>query len=387
VTLLHSLTGASCRADTGRDGAAIGPPLEEQVRFSSGPHTLSGTLFRPASGTDHPALVVLAGSDRSARGELRMRVARNFAAHGVAALVYDSPGTGTSGGNALVQTAEDRVAEALSAAAYLRSLEGIRSTAVGLFGGSEGANIAFRACARDSTIAFVIMVSGSIGVPTLEVMRYSAEKRGREQGLPPDDILRAVTFKEIAFALLSGADAVEWPEIRARVAQWKDPAWDTFIDVARLRAEAETPEEKEVLLDSLKGVVSHFQTQPWFGAVDVANAMQRLVAMDATTFFALLESGRYSTGRDDTPVWRGRGERCPLLAIWGQDDSFLPPERGAACLLALLAESGHDDHEIIIFPDASHFLTVPGSSSDFVPGYLDTMTSWLGRHFGGAQDR
>ena len=46
------------------------------------------------------------------------------------------------------------------------------------------------------------------------------------------------------------------------------------------------------------------------------------------------------------------------------------------------AESNHRDYEIKVFPNASHFLTVPGSVTEFVPGYLDTMTHWLSRHVG-----
>jgi hypothetical protein len=44
-------------------------------------------------------------------------------------------------------------------------------------------------------------------------------------------------------------------------------------------------------------------------------------------------------------------------------------------------DSNHSDYEVIVFEDASHFLTLPGSRSDFVPGYLDTMVNWVRKRF------
>jgi len=78
----------SCRGSIGEEDETpreVSEQLrEEEVRFSSGRETLAGTLFWPASKTDCPAVVILAGSDRSKRGPLRTRIARHFAAHNVA---------------------------------------------------------------------------------------------------------------------------------------------------------------------------------------------------------------------------------------------------------------------------------------------------------------
>jgi hypothetical protein len=82
----------------------------------AGQTTLAGTLFWPTATADCPAVVILAGSDRSKRGPLRTSIAKHLAAHNVAALVYDSPGTGASTGNAVLQTRrEKRAIEALAA--------------------------------------------------------------------------------------------------------------------------------------------------------------------------------------------------------------------------------------------------------------------------------
>jgi pimeloyl-ACP methyl ester carboxylesterase len=377
---------SSCGGNVGQDGndrgataATLGP--EEEVRFTSGSTSLAGTLFWPAERIDCPAVVVLAGSDRSSRGELRTAIARHFAAHGVAAMVYDSPGTGSSSGNALLQSSADRVAEALSAVAYVQSLPGIRSTAVGLFGGSEGANIALMACAGNNGAAFVIPVSSSLGVSILDILRYSAEKKGYEQGLTPEEIAQAATFKEIAFVLLSGVEIVEWPLVESRVKQWDDPAWPAFIDLAKQRGRELTQIEKQAFLDSFRTSVGHFVTQRWFAVVDEGNAVQRVLGLDTNTFWGLLESGRYSHDWERSLCFGDADIRIPVLAIWGEEDSFLPPHQSAERLKKYLKDSSHSDYEVIVFKDASHFLTLPGSGSDFVPGYLDTIVNWVGKRF------
>jgi pimeloyl-ACP methyl ester carboxylesterase len=388
LSLTTSLIVPSCQGAVSRDANVPGgaaaklEPQEQQVRFASGSDSLAGTLFWPGERTGCPAVVVLAGGDRSQRGPLRNAIAESFADRGIAALVYDSPGTGASSGNALLQSGADRVAEALSAVAYLEGLSGIRSTAVGLFGGSEGANIALLACAEGSGVAFAIPVSGSLGVSALDILRYSAEKRGYERGLTPDEIARAVTFKEIIFVLLSGADIVEWSLIAAKVNQWEDTAWPELVDLVRRHRKNLNPQQKMAFLDSFRRIVTHFETQRWFIVVDVGNAVERMLSLDTDTFFSLLESGRYS--RDwERSLCFGQGDiRCPVLAIWGEEDSFLPPNQSAARLKKYLMDSGRPDYEVIVFPDASHYLTAEGSMTDFVPGYFDTMATWINRRFG-----
>ncbi|MGI9518260.1 MAG: alpha/beta hydrolase [Pirellulaceae bacterium] len=357
--------------------------IEEEIRFQSGNATIHGTLFWPATAAgDFPAVVILAGSDRSQRGPLRIRLARYLAANQVAALVYDSPGTGTSTGSALLQTRDERVTEALHAVGFLRNKPGIRADAVGLLGGSEGADIAIMAAAREPLVSFVIAVSGAMGVSVLDRLRYSAEKKGYDEGLDAEEILKAMTFKEVAFVLLSGVDIVEWPLIESRSREWNDDSWTTLVELAKLRVQgALTNPQKESLLVSLRQVVQHFSGERWFATVDPDGALQRAVNMDADMFFRLLESGRYS--RDwDTNLRRDAADiQCPILAVWGEQDSFLPPHQSATRLTKFLADSGHADHQIRIFPNASHFLTTAGPDTDFIPGYLELMTEWLNTRF------
>lgn len=381
LALAMPLPGFLSPAHAVSDGATTPPQREEPVRFSHVQHTLEGTLFWPSGDADFPAVVILAGSDRSRRGPLRMRIAKHFAAHDVAALVYDSPGTGASGGASLTQTRQERAVEALAAVDFLRGMPGIRASAVGLLGGSEGADVALIGAAQDPDLAFVIAVSGAMGVPIIDVLDYSAEKRGRDMGLDTDAINKAKTFKEIAYVFLSGTDILDWPAVESRVKGWNDGTWRTFIDITRQRKNHLADAKKRDVHVAFMQIINRFKREPWFGAVDVGNAVQQLAALDVNGFFALLESGRYAGDAD-----RGLGDvgniRCPVLAIWGEDDAFLPPKEAAAKLGDALALTHHGDYEIKLFPHASHVLTVPGSTSEFVPDYLETMTHWLSLRVG-----
>jgi uncharacterized protein len=375
--LLCSSCRGSVASGNGQDKRDESPvSREEEVRFANGETILAGTLFRPADSVDYPAVVILAGSDRSKRGPLRIRIAKQFAIHNVAALVYDSPGTGKSTGNGLLQTRRERVTEALTALDYLRKRPGIRTTSVGLFGGSEGADIALLASARSPRVAFVIAVSGAAGVSILDVLRYSAEMRGYRQGLAPDEISKAITFKEIAFVFLSGIEIVEWPQIEARVQHWRDDAWITFIDISKQRNKKLGPEQRQAIMISFRRIIDHFKNEKWFSSVDVGSALQRIINLDVDNFFKLLEAGRYARDWDKNLCFVSK-IRCPVLAIWGEEDSFLPPNQSAMRLRKALVESNHSDYEIKLFPDATHFLTVAGPGSEFAPGYIETMTRWL----------
>ncbi len=378
------LAPASCQneSDAAQKVAIFRESAQRQeIQFKNGDDLLAGTLYSPASKTNAPAVVLLAGSERSKRGGLKNSIAKYFADHGVVALTYDSPGTGASSGNALLQTSADRVDEALSAVAFLRQQKGIQPQAVGIFGGSEGANIALLAGAKSDAVGFVIPVSGSLGISILDVLRYSAEKKGYAEGLSPQQILQAITFKELAFALLSGVELVEWSLLEDRVKPWNDANWPKFIMAVRQGQTQLTAEQKKSLLASLREIIPAFATQPWFKVVDVGNSVQRLLALDAATFFCLLESGRFSQDWVRDLIFTADDLRCPVLAIWGAEDSFLPPNQSAARLKKYFADSKHPDADVIVFTNASHYLTNPSSPKDFVPGYLETMANWIHHRF------
>lgn len=355
----------------------------EEIQFTNGATVLAGTLFKPDGESFCPALVVMTGSDRSARTPLRMAIGKEFANRGVAALVYDSPGTGSSTGNALMQSRKDRADEALAAVHYLRGRSNIIDGSVGLYGVSEGADVVLIAAAQDSQLAFAIPVSASAGGSIFEIMSYSAEKKGYQLGLSPEEIAQAITFKEATTALLTGREIVEWSLLEERTSQWDPAIWKPLIDAARQTRYSLSRQQQEALQDTLRIILDRAKPNSWYSVADPDNRLPHLVRLPVEAFFAFLETSSIFEDWERDFCLEARSIRCPVLAIWGSEDSFLPPHRSAERLKKFLATSDSKDVSVIMFDGANHTLTITGPQIEFVPGYFDSMSHWILQHVPG----
>jgi len=352
-----------------------------EVEFPSGETRLAGTLFRPEGETPLPGVILLGGSDRGPRGPIKTRLARSLAGGGAAVLTYDSPGTGRSGGSALLQTRRDRAREAVAAARYLRTVEGVDPERVGLCGGSEGAKIALMAAAQDSRIAFAIAVSGGFGISMMELSRYRIEAMGLRQGLSREDVDRALALEEVLYVLLTRLDVVEWRLLGTKTSRWPNEPWQELVELVRSSRTDLTDEEKKTAWDGLRRILQGWMNEPWFGlaVVDRGN-LDRVMAMDAVTFFAFLDQGPIAAGDWYEPLEELEllaQVRCPVLAVWGEEDDFLPPHRSAAWLRANLSRAGNREVTVRILPDADHSLLLLGSPQEFAPGYPRLLVDWL----------
>src|SRR5215475_5493695 len=90
---------------------------DEAVTFRSKDATLAGTLFLPAGGGRHPAVVLFHGSGPQPRNSF---MAHWFAEQGVAALTYDKRGVNASTGDFRIVPFTDLVADGLSAVTLLK---------------------------------------------------------------------------------------------------------------------------------------------------------------------------------------------------------------------------------------------------------------------------
>jgi len=351
-----------------------------EVEFLDGATRLAGTLLLPASAGPHAAVVLLGGSDRGARGPGKDHLAKTFAEGGLAALTYDSPGTGRSTGNALIQTRLDRAREGVAAMEFLRSMDEVDPTQVGICGGSEGAGVALMAAALDRAAAFSIVISGGFGLTMMELSRYRIDAMGLRRGLSDDDIHRAHALEEILYALLTNQDVVEWRLVRARTDRWQDEPWDKLIGVVESCRGDLSDTQKQEAWTSLKGILQDWRSEPWFEvAVPDRGNLERLLAMDATMFFAFLTRSPLAAG-----AWYVSPEelnlltevRCPVLGLWGQEDDYLPPHRSAAWLRAILEDVGNDDVTLRILPGANHSIWNDRTSA-FAEGYPELLVDWL----------
>jgi len=350
-----------------------------EVEFRNGTTTLRGTVVRPEAAGSGPGVVILGGSEREARNDIKRRFASKFAESGLSALIYDSPGTGASTGNALLQTKNDRIVEALAAVRFLRGRQGVDPDRVGLWGISEGAGIALLAAAGDPRIAFAIPVSSALGNAPMEISRFRIEMSGHENRVSSEGIARALVLEEILYDLFSGAGLAEWRLIGMKVRNWPDEPWRELIEAVkgcrRDAPAAEREKAKDLLIRSLES----WKGTNWFPlAIPDVALFDRMAALDAGPFFAFLDNNPWAKG-DWLDHLRARNDlstlRCPVLAVWGENDRFLPPHRSAAVLKRLLAGVGID-LTIEIIPGAGHIMTRAGEN-EVAPEYDKIVAAWL----------
>lgn len=381
--------GAAIYAAACSAGEGNGSPRETfpvtlvEVEFLDGQTRLAGTLYQPESDSPRPGLVVLGGSDRGPRGRMKDNLARAFSENGIAVLTYDSPGTGRSGGNALFQTRRGRAREAISALQFLRSSDGIDAEHVGLCGGSEGAFVALLGAGMDPDVDFAIAVSGAFGMSSMDISRYRIEAMGLRRGLSDGEVRRAMVLEELLYALVTGLDVVEWRLLLQQADPWEGEPWAELIDIVSRSRQELSNEEKDAMWTSLRGILRDWMKEPWFelAVVDRAN-LERVLAMDTRTFFAFLARGPLAAG----DWYRGReelellaGVQCPVLAVWGEEDDFLPPHRSAAWLGAVLSDAGNTDVTLRVLPGAGHSLTRADAPDTYAAGYPQMLVDWLKR--------
>jgi pimeloyl-ACP methyl ester carboxylesterase len=318
--------------DTGPERAAV-EALE--VRFRHGENLLAGTLFRPGKPGPHPAVVLVLGSDRVDRtyGGVGTALGKHFARHGFACLAWDKPGVGQSTGDYQRQTLRDRAEEAVAAVRFLQGRQDIRRDQIGIWGHSQGGMVAPVAASLSGTVAFVIEVAGWQGPAwQQDPVRVGAELRAA--GFPEADVRRAVGFSKYRMRLIRG----------------KGPY-----------------EELERAQNAVK-------TRRWFGSIHFCDK-------------ALFDAARRCVGFDNGPSWEK--VHCPVLVLYGdRDTSSGPPGKLVAIIRRGLKKAGNRDVTVKIFRNADHSLCRAeagrkhasrkrAGGTNFVPGYLETMTTWL----------
>src|SRR5208282_2185391 len=153
------------------------PYREEEVSFenSGAGIKLAGTLTIPPGKGPFPAVVLVAGSGAHDRDEALMGhrpflvLSDYLTRRGIAVLRYDKRGVGESGGTYGTATTADFADDAEAGLAYLETRAEVDRRKIGLIGHSEGGMIAPLLAARNSSVAFIVMMAGP-GVPGDELL-------------------------------------------------------------------------------------------------------------------------------------------------------------------------------------------------------------------------
>ncbi len=328
-----AITGLTWRRENAEPRSAQRAPLErrEDVQFANGDVRLAGTLFRPNTDGRHPAIVLVHGSGPAAREQI-LPFARFVIRHGIAVLAYDKRGVGGSTGDWKSASFDDLAGDVLSAVQYLRTRSDVDRTRVGLLGWSQAGWVMPIAAVRDREIAFLISLSGP-GVPAADTTIDQARNEMTARGMPDAAVGQILTLMKLQYQFArTGEGWEEYAATRATIAARIGTPPDTF------------PGTKD---------------DPYWTFI------RRLYFYD--------------------PVPTLRQLATPTLALFGELDNNILPEKNSAAWRAALKEAGNRDYTVRILPKANHgFLEASaGTNAEmpslrrFVPEYRQTVLEWL----------
>lgn len=226
------------------------------------------TLALPAGPVRGGCVALHPANDGSRQQSLMHHLADTLPDHGIAVLLYDRRPSPNGEDVPLRVQASD----ALAAAGVLRSHVG--GVPVGMWGWSQGAWAAALAASMDTSVAFLVVVA-SVGVTPAAQMRHGTAEHLRRSG-----------FEEDAIAELMRVRAL-------------------YEDAHRGLA---TRDEAQQALDSIA-------TRPWRHLAWLPDRLAREHAWADLDF-------------DPEPVFAAT--RCPVLAVWGEDDPWLPVDDSEA---------------------------------------------------------
>lgn len=332
-----------------QEARRVQPYAEEFVQFAgSDQHTISGSLLKPPGEGPHPAVVLYHLANVHERDYYRI-YAQHFVQHGIAALIYDKRGHGDSTGEPLSSQIFELIEDADAAFRFVQSHLAIDTHRVGVWGMSNGGWVDLGVATQHPEIAFVMNFSPS-GVPPSRQEQIRRVNVSRLLGAQSEQLRFLETFWELVFKFLIHDE------------------WTDELETALQRIQQET--EWRYLLKDAGGA--------WLFDTSIAQIKSEY-------------GGAWRDGGfDPAPLYAQL--RCPVLCLWGEEDTVLPVAESITCIQKVLQASSHPDWTLLTFPKANHLLYLNRASVDeqtneamheqmkdiqFPAGLFEFMTTWV----------
>lgn len=336
--MILACTGACLQPAQAQD-TATGYAMQD-LNFIANGNELYGKLITPGSYTNKlPVIVFVHGSgpeDYSSSDNYRY-LWEAFTGIGFACFSWDRPGVGQSQGTWYTASVADRAEEVTAAVSKLKTLAPVDSTKIGFWGISQ-AGWVMPLAAQKTAPAFVITVSSPV-TTAFEQELYRVKSEMKAEGFSETDIRKAVAYNQKLRKMIQA-----------------DEPYESF---------------SKLQLD-IKG-------QPW---ADNVIGGEKIVYDYLSIVF------KKDLAPDLTVL------KCPVLAIWGENDLVVPPGKSATTYEQQMKATGNTHALTRIIPKADHTLTLnlTGKRAEtiarrdqykndpaavFAPGYVSLMTDWL----------
>jgi hypothetical protein len=305
---------------------------EKEVRFRNDSVELAGTFISPRQNTHCPGVVFLHGSGPVTRAGARP-YAEEFAKLGIASLIFDKRGAGSSGGSWLTASLDDLSNDALAAVRYLKTLANIDSLRIGLWGVSQAGWVATLAASQSTDIQFMILISGGGATPH-ESELFSYRSAMQKADLPKTEI----------------ADA--------------ERVIDTYFNYLA------TGEHRSEFVSELEKV----RDRPWYKYA----SLDRILPSEANR-------ANWSWVATWDPIPHIQKISCPVLLMFGDKDTEYPTDVAVHKWRDGLKKAGNTNATLVVFPGAGHGIRMregyTGSGRPpFADGYSELMLGWLWQH-------
>lgn len=337
-----NVTGISLQRTGSATSFAQRVPLaEEQVEIANGETILAGTLMMPATKGPHPAIILLHGSGPLTRYSFGP-YPHFFTSLGFAVLIYDKRGTGASTGTRLDASTgaraplpnayypDDLAKDAQAVFHFLQRRQEINPKEIGFWGSSEGGMLTTQVAARNKEVAFAINSSGFMG-PLWETILYQAGAIPKSNG----------------FSAAQAEEAREFARLWMRVARTGED-YDLFIS-----------KREEAIKAKQEWLLSYFSKE-------YTSLGQMRWDWDHILSFSPLPALKSVT--------------CPVLGVFGELDSSTDASDATNNMRKVLADAGHSDFMVKIFPNAGHSLGEMPAKNRMAPEVFETLRSWLLNH-------
>jgi uncharacterized protein len=301
------------------------------------PIRVAGTLISPATGSRHPAIILVHGSGAQNR-ESMLPLARFLIRHGMAILGYDKRGVEGSTGDWNTASFDDLAGDVVAAFEYLKTRRDIDPAQIGLMGISQAGWIMPLAAVRAKDIAFLISISGA-GIPAAETTIDHARNEMMASGMPAQTVADIIGLLNLQYQFArNGQGWEQYAAARENLAARMGPPPDTF-----------------------PGTPDHPQWQ----------FIRRLYFYD--------------------PAPTLRELQTPVLALFGELDNNIIAGKNRDAWEAALAAGGNRDYTLRILPKANHgmYEAKVGNNKEmaslqrFVPKYSTTIQDWLAKRIRG----